>query len=67
MLKIRLNVRDARHIQHVRRAFKVVVQTAVIEVNRAHDGLSVIRDEHFCVDEAGVYSLILTPAFISEA
>ena len=67
MLKICLNVRDARHIQHVRRALKVVVQTAVIEVNRADNGLSVIRDEHFAWTKPGVYSLILTPAFINEA
>ena len=50
---IRHNVLDAWTVIEIHRVLKVQVQAAVIEIDRANDGLAVVADEHLCVHEAG--------------
>ena len=52
VLIILLDARDCRRIQHIRRAFKMEIQAAVIEIDRADDRFFVVADEGFGVNEA---------------
>ena len=52
-VKVGHDVRDARTVIEIHRILKMQVQAAVIEVDRADDGLAVVADEHLRVHEAG--------------
>ena len=60
-VKIRHDVLDTRAVIEIHRVLKVQVQTAVIEVDRADDGLAVVADEHLRVHEAGRILIDLHP------
>ena len=51
--EIRLDIRDTGGVHHVSRALEMVVQTAVVQVDGAHNGFPVVAAEHLCVDKAG--------------
>ena len=60
-VKIRHDVLDTRAVIEIHRVLKVQVQTAVIKVDRADDGLAVVADEHLRVHEAGRILIDLHP------